>query len=110
MLNVFFQQKVPTFDFLKKKQKKNINHTIANIGMIEGDGLWSCTYEKKVDKSFLTIFHDTWTKTHVQILSWSNELFNFIQIVEDPIWMWLDDDGWTLPNMGEKNVNVSYYS
>jgi len=39
MLNVFFQQKVPTFDFLKKKQKKNINHTIANIGMIEGDGL-----------------------------------------------------------------------
>jgi hypothetical protein len=84
----FSKKKFPHLNFFFLNWKKNIQsyYSLIFIGMIEGDGLWSCTYEN-FDGSFLTIFHDTWTKTHVQILSWSNQLLNFIQIVEDPIWM-----------------------
>ncbi len=41
MLNVFFQQKVPTFEFffLKSKKKIQLYYSLIFIGMIEGDGL-----------------------------------------------------------------------
>jgi hypothetical protein len=78
--------------------------------MIEVDELWSCTYEKKVDRSSLTIFHDTWTKTHVQnsfLIQWP---FKIHKNCWRPNMDEMDDDGWTLSNMGEKKVGVSYYN